>query len=529
MLFNSYEYLIFLPVVFLLYWYIFSKNLKARNLFLLAASYLFYGWWDWRFLILIIASSSVDYWCGLKMATVISNEEGVKSFRPKGEIPSVKEISPPASSSLGKADRRNDQYTKSSLTQKEVLLTNKKLYLTVSLSFNLGLLGFFKYFNFFIESTADLINFLGFQANIHTLNIILPVGISFYTFQTLSYSIDVYRGKLEPTKDWVAFFAYVSFFPQLVAGPIERASNLLPQFFQKKSFDYTLAMDGLRQILWGLFMKVVIADNCAVFVNQAFSNPETQPASNLLIGAVFFSFQIYGDFAGYSNIAIGTGKLLGFHLMQNFAFPYFSRDIAEFWRRWHISLSTWFRDYLYIPLGGSKGSKFQSIRNILIIFLVSGFWHGANWTFIAWGGLHAFFFVPLYLLRKNRVHIGIVAQNLALPSFYELGQIIITFSLVTLAWILFRAQSISEAWAYINHLFSASLFTLPQMNPRVYLFAGLTLIFLIIEWIGRREEFAIQKLGFSKPAIARYGLYYALVMAVFLFARKEQEFIYFQF
>ena len=407
--------------------------------------------------------------------------------------------------------------------------SGRRLFLTISLGFNLGLLGFFKYFNFFIGSAADLIAAIGFQPNIHTLNIILPVGISFYTFQTLSYSIDVYRGNLNPTKDPIAFFTYVSFFPQLVAGPIERASNLLPQFFEKKSFDYALAMDGLRQILWGLFMKVVIADNCAVFVNQAFNNPEGQPASNLLIGAVFFSFQIYGDFGGYSNIAIGTGKLFGFRLMQNFAFPYFSRDIAEFWRRWHISLSTWFRDYVYIPLGGSRGGRFQSIRNIFIIFLVSGFWHGANWTFIAWGGLHAALFIPLYLFGKNRINIGIVSQDRTLPTFYELGQLVLTFSLVTLAWVFFRAPSISDAMTYLGHLFSSSIISKPQMDPRVYLFMAWAVVFVGLEWMGRREEFAIQKMAFSKPALIRYGLYYGLVMAVFLFARKEQEFIYFQF
>ena len=516
MLFNSYEYLIFLPIVFLLYWYVFSKHLKARNLFLLAASYLFYGWWDWRFLGLIIASSAVDYWCGLRMSMVDGRQSTADSnsnYTKRSDIELLKK----------------DLSTKRLWSVDNGLLTGKKLYLTISIIFNLGLLAFFKYFNFFIESTTDFINLLGFQANIHTLNIILPVGISFYTFQTLSYSIDVYRGKLEPTKDWVAFFAYVSFFPQLVAGPIERASNLLPQFFQKKNFDYALAMDGLRQILWGLFMKVVIADNCAVFVNQAFTNPETQPASNLLIGAVFFSFQIYGDFAGYSNIAIGTGKLLGFHLMQNFSFPYFSRDIAEFWRRWHISLSTWFRDYLYIPLGGSKGSKILSLRNIFIIFLVSGFWHGANWTFIAWGGINALLFIPLFWFGKNRVNIGIVAQNRILPSFYELGQVLLTFSVVTIAWIFFRSPSLGSAGTYIAHLFSSSILSKPVMDIRVYLFICWVVIFVLLEWMGRREEFAIQKIAFRKPALVRYGLYYGLVMAIFLFARKEQEFIYFQF
>ena len=409
MLFNSFEFLVFFPIVFLLYWFVFQKNLKAQNAFILVVSYVFYGWWDWRFLGLIAFSSVVDYICGIQIG------QSSDSIR-------------------------------------------RKTFLTISLAVNLGLLGFFKYFNFFIDSTIQLMNSVGVQANPYSLQLILPVGISFYTFQTMSYTIDIYRKQLEPTKDPVAFFAYVSFFPQLVAGPIERASNLLPQFFRKRFFEESLAMDGLRQILWGLFMKVVIADNCAVFVNQAFNNPESQPAFNLLIGAVFFSCQIYGDFGGYSNIAIGTGKLLGFNLMQNFAFPYFSRDIAEFWRRWHISLSTWFRDYVYIPLGGSKGTKLLSIRNIFIIFLVSGFWHGANWTFVIWGGIHAALFIPLYLFGKNRVHIGIVAQNKTLPSFNQLGQMLITFSLVTLAWVFFRASGISEALNYLNHLFSASIF-----------------------------------------------------------------------
>lgn len=532
MLFNSYEYLIFLPVVFLLYWYVFSKNLKARNLFLLAASYVFYGWWDWRFLFLIIASSAVDYYCGLKMGSLPSLREGGATASP--DFSGTRQSSSEGQRLMQAVSSLRETQERSNLSNDETasfLAVTKvqKLYLSISLAFNLGLLAFFKYFNFFIESTADFIQLFGFQANIHTLNIILPVGISFYTFQTLSYSIDVYRGKLEPTKDPIAFFAYVSFFPQLVAGPIERASNLLPQFFQKKSFDYTLAMDGLRQILWGLFMKVVIADNCAVFVNQAFANPETQPASNLLIGAVFFSFQIYGDFAGYSNIAIGTGKLLGFRLMQNFAFPYFSRDIAEFWRRWHISLSTWFRDYLYVPLGGSKGGKFQSLRNIFIIFLVSGFWHGANWTFIVWGGINALLFIPLFWFGKNRVNIRIVAQNRILPTFYESTQVLLTFSLVTLAWIFFRAPDLNTAATYIAHLFSSSILTKPVLDIRVYLFICWVAVFVLLEWAGRREEFAIQKMAFRKPALIRYGLYYGLVMAIFLFATKEQEFIYFQF
>jgi len=449
-------------------------------LFLLLASYLFYGWWDWRFLSLIAFSSLVDYLVGLR---------------------------------LGEEDD----------SQK------RKILLGISLGVNLGLLGFFKYFNFFIDSTIQLMNTVGFQANPYSLQLILPVGISFYTFQTMSYTIDIYRRQMVPTKDAVAFFAYVSFFPQLVAGPIERAANLLPQFFQKKAFDYSLAMDGMRQILWGLFMKVVIADNCATFVNQAFTNPESQPASNLWIGAVFFSLQIYGDFGGYSNIAIGTGKLLGFRLMQNFAFPYFSRDIAEFWRRWHISLSTWFRDYVYIPLGGSRTSKLLSIRNIFIIFLVSGFWHGANWTFIVWGGIHALLFIPLFIFNRNRKNLSPIELNSLLPAFKDSFSILITFSLVTLAWIFFRAENIQAAWTYLTSMFDMSILLKPKMDIRVYIFMALSLFFILIEWMGRTEEFAIQKMAFNKSAVVRYGLYYSLVMMVFLFAIKDQQFIYFQF
>jgi len=324
MLFNSIEFAIFLPIVFILYWFVTNRDLRVQNLLLLVASYVFYGWWDYRFLSLIVFSSIVDYSIGLQMS---------------------------------KTDAQN----------------KRKLLLFASLCVNLGLLGFFKYYNFFIDSFVDAFTFFGHSINPDRLNIILPVGISFYTFQTLSYTIDVYKRKLEPTKDILSFFAFVSFFPQLVAGPIERATNL----------------DGMRQILWGLFKKVAIADNCAVFVNLIFANSADHSGSTLFIGAILFAFQIYCDFSGYSDIAIGTARLFGFNLMKNFAFPYFSRDIAEFWRRWHISLSTWFRDYLYIPLGGSRGSNYVKIRNTFIIFIVSGFWHGANWTFIVWGFLNA--------------------------------------------------------------------------------------------------------------------------------------------
>ena len=412
MLFNSVDFLIFLPTVFLLYWFVFQKNLTLQNLFLLAISYLFYGWWDWRFLSLILICSGINYLAGLALA---SHEEEKK----------------------------------------------RKLILVTSCILSLGLLGVFKYYNFFIDNFINAFALVGIYLQARTLNIILPLGISFYTFKALSYTIDVYKRKLEPTKDIIAFFAFVGFFPQLLAGPIDRATNLLPQFYIKRTFEYDKAVDGMRQILWGLFKKIVIADNCATYVNQIFSNYETLPASALVLGAVFFSFQIYGDFSGYSDIAIGTSRLFGFSSMRNFSVPYFSRDIAEFWRRWHISLTSWFRDYLYIPLGGNRGTKYKVVRNTFIVFLVCGLWHGANWTFIAWGLINAIYFLPLLLLGKNRKNIDTVAQGKILPSIKELFQMGITFALATLGWIFFRADSIGQAFAYIGNIFSKSLISDP--------------------------------------------------------------------
>ena len=371
MLFNSLDFAIFLPIVFFLYWFVMQNNLRYQNALIVLSSYIFYGWWDWRFLFLIIFSSCLDYFIGNRLKT-------------------------------------------------ESQQSKRKILLWFSIITNLGFLGFFKYYNFFLENFIDAFTLFGLQINTNSLNIILPVGISFYTFQTLSYTIDVYKHKLEPTEDFLAFSAFVCFFPQLVAGPIERATNLLPQFYRKRIFEYNKAIDGMRQILWGLFKKVVIADNCAEFANQIFNNSADMNGSTLFLGAVFFSFQIYGDFSGYSDIAIGVSRFFGFDLKQNFATPYFSRDIAEFWRRWHISLSSWFRDYLYIPLGGSRGGMWMKVRNTFAIFLVSGFWHGANWTFVIWGGLNALYFLPLLLSRNNRNNIGVVAEGKFLPSFGEL-------------------------------------------------------------------------------------------------------------
>jgi D-alanyl-lipoteichoic acid acyltransferase DltB (MBOAT superfamily) len=393
---------------------------------------------------------------------------------------------------------------------------------------NLGFLGFFKYFNFFVESFIKTFSFLGQPiSNPILLKIVLPVGISFYTFQTLSYTIDVYKKKIEPTQDATAFFAFVGFFPQLVAGPIERAANLLPQFYMKRTFEPNKAIDGMRQILWGLFKKIVIADNCAIYTNDIFLNYTDYSGSTLLLGAVFFAFQIYGDFSGYSDIAIGTSRLFGFSLMRNFAFPYFSRDIAEFWRKWHISLSTWFRDYVYIPLGGSRGKTLIKIRNVFIIFIVSGFWHGANWTFIVWGALNAIYFLPLMLMNKNRKNTDSVAKGRLLPNFKEIFQIGTTFFITVVAWIFFRAESLSHAVHYIAGMFEKSLFSYPQIDfeKLVVIISG----FVIVEWLQREKQHALQFDKVPLPRFIRWGIYYGIILCCIKFGGAQQEFIYFQF
>ena len=482
MIFNSIDFAIFLPIVFILYWFVVNKNLKTQNLLIVASSLFFYGWWDWRFLSLILFSTFVDYSIGLQLG-------------------------------------------------REENITKRKILLWISIIVNLGFLGFFKYHNFFLENFIAAFSLFGTEIRANSLNIILPVGISFYTFQTLSYTIDIYRKKLEPTKDIIAFSAFVSFFPQLVAGPIERATNLLPQFFTKRQFDYSKAVDGMRQILWGLFKKVVIADNCAEFANLIFNNSEEYSGSTLVFGAIFFSFQIYGDFSGYSDIAIGTSRLFGFDLKQNFAFPYFSRDIAEFWRRWHISLTTWFRDYVYIPLGGSRGNTWMKGRNTLAIFIISGFWHGANWTFIAWGALNAIYFLPLLLTKNNRNNLSIVAEGRYFPSLKELSKMVLTFGLTVFAWIFFRAENLNHSFSYISEIFSPTLFTVPKfpgIGPAFRLFL-LVLAFLSIEWLGRENQFAIEKLGLKWKRPTRRIMYFSIIILLFWLGQNKQQFIYFQF
>ncbi|UII76151.1 MBOAT family protein [Flagellimonas sp. HMM57] len=481
MAFNSLSYFIFLPIVFLTYWFVFSKKVRIQNLLVLGASYFFYGLWDWRFLFLILASTIVDF-------------------------------------VIGKAIYESK--------------SKKRLWLLVSVIFNITLLGFFKYYNFFADSFMDMFQLFGYSIKSSwTLNIILPVGISFYTFQTMSYSLDIYYGRLKPTRDFLSFATFVAFFPQLVAGPIERASNLLGQIIKKREFDYGQCVSGLQLILWGLFKKMVIADGIAPIVDDIFANYHSYPASTLVLGVTLFSFQVYGDFSGYSDIAIGTAKLFGIELMSNFKFPNFSRNVAEYWQRWHISLSTWFRHYVYIPLGGSRVGKLLSVRNICIIFLVSGFWHGANWTFIFWGAFHALAFIPVFLMGRNTIYKNtVVAERTILPTLKEMGQILLTFSIVTFSRIFFRSASLTDAFNYIERIFSNFEYA-QYSHPLGYRMVDyfiLLALFVIYEYCIRKDErnpFKFRSRG------VRFMLYTLVVFAILLFYDSgfDRSFIYFQF
>ena len=513
MLFNSFEYLIFLPIVFLLYWFVFDyamrkckRQLLWQNLFVVVASYIFYGWWDWRFLILIAITTILSFLSGIGI-------------------------------------------------EKAPTQRGKKVVMIANIVVNLGILGVYKYYDFFAREFAELI---GIESDFLLLHLILPVGISFYTFQALSYSIDVYRKQIEPCHDIVAFTAFLSFFPQLVAGPIERATNLLPQFQRKRSFDYATAVDGMRQILWGLFKKIVVADNCATYVDTVFADLSNQSGSTLVLAAVLFTFQIYGDFSGYSDIAIGTAKLFGIKLMRNFNVPYFSRDIAEFWRRWHISLTTWFRDYVYIPLGGSRPdtsrllplasrlstsayTKCIAVRNTFIIFLLSGFWHGANWTFVLWGAYHALLFVPLLLLNKNRRYRDTVAiitlpdgtiKTKFFPSLKEAGQMLLTFALAVFGWIIFRAQDIEQLGEVISTICSDSLLSVPYLVNRTYYMPMIIniSILVIVEWLNRSNAGVLSARVFKMNQLSRWLLYLLLIVLIYFFGKFDYtQFIYFQF
>ena len=512
MLFNSFEFAIFLPIVFLLYWFVFDyalskckHQLLLQNLFIVVVSYIFYGWWDWRFLVLIAITTILSFLSGIGI-------------------------------------------------EKAPTQRSKKAVMIANIIVNLGILGVYKYYDFFAREFAELI---GIEADFLLLHLILPVGISFYTFQALSYSIDVYRKQISPCHDIVAFTAFLSFFPQLVAGPIERATNLLPQFQKKRTFEYATAVDGMRQILWGLFKKIVVADNCATYVDMVFADLSNQSGSTLVLAAVLFTFQIYGDFSGYSDIAIGAAKLFGIKLMRNFNVPYFSRDIAEFWHRWHISLTTWFRDYVYIPLGGSRPivparlevegerlktryTKWIAVRNTFIIFLLSGFWHGANWTFVLWGAYHALLFVPLLLLNKNRRYRDTVAtitlpdgtiKTKWLPSLKEAGQMLLTFALAVFSWIIFRAENISQVGYILSTIFSHSLLNVPMlMGQYFYIPLAFSIwLLLLVEWFSRNLQHPLE-LSTIKYRWIRWSSYLLLILMIYLSIRTDTpQFIYFQF
>ncbi len=476
MLFNSIAFLIFLPIVFFLYWFVFKKNLRLQNILIIIASYVFYGWWDWRFLILLFVSSGTDFLLGLS----IGKQEDPKK---------------------------------------------RKWLLILSLIINLGILGFFKYFNFFVDSFISSFASLGINLEPRTLNIILPVGISFYTFQSLSYTIDIYRRQLEARKDFLNYLAFVSFFPQLVAGPIERARNLLPQFEKARVFVYENGADGLKLILWGFFKKVVVADNCGVWANSIFNNSENISGPTLFLGAVFFTFQIYGDFSGYSDIARGLAKIFGFELMKNFNLPYFSRSMREFWQRWHISLSTWFKDYVYIPLGGSRCSKPRQIFNTLVTFTLSGFWHGANWTFVFWGFLNGLYMIPGILLGKP-VAKTLPAPGKLLPTPKDLLKILITFFFTVIAWTFFRSQSIGQAFSIIGKMFSPDPIKTNYLRPEVLL--SITIL-LVVEWLQREKDHPL-KIA-SKHIAVRWSIYLFMLLTILYLGNytSPMQFIYFQF
>lgn len=482
MLFNSFEFFIFLPIVFVLYWFVLNKNLSIQNILLLVASYVFYGWWDVRFLSLIMLSTILDYYVGLR---IHSTEEPKK----------------------------------------------RKHWLWLSMGFNLGLLCFFKYFNFFIDSWITAFNSVGIEMDPFALSIILPVGISFYTFQTMSYSLDISKRRLEPTKDFVAFATFVAFFPQLVAGPIERASNLLPQFLKRRKFDYNLAADGLRQMLWGLFKKIIIADNCAPYVNDIFANYETQSSGTLILGVIVFAFQIYADFSGYTDIAIGTARLFGFDFKRNFNFPYFSRNISEFWKKWHISLSSWLNDYLFTPLAIEfrNHKKHGIFAALFLTFLISGLWHGAGWTFIIWGGLHGLYYIPVIYSKKRFTSISTNKKTSKKEeySLSDLPKVILTFLMVCLTYIFFRAASVADALGYLKIIFT-EIPLWPSGVPYKSLF--FIVIVMVTEWFQRGKEHGLQFNEDSKvPVYLRWTIYILLLLTILIFSGQQQEFIYFQF
>lgn len=489
MLFNSIGYAIFLPIVYLIYWHA-TKGPKKQNALLLTSSYFFYGWWDWRFLLLLIAISLFNYFIGIKIGV-------------SGNV------------------------------------TRRKVWLTTGIIINIGVLGVFKYYNFFIDSFIDLIALAGYDLPHSTTKIVLPLGISFYVFLSLSYILDIYKRTLLPSKNLIEVLLSLSFFPIIIAGPIQRPASLLPQFQKKREYQYCHAVDGLKQIVWGLFVKIAVADELAPYVDDIFLNTFSYSGSTLLVGAVFYSVQIYADFSGYSNIAIGTAKLFGINIMRNFGYPYFARDITEFWKRWHISLTSWFRDYLFLPVSFSvswriKTERVLCIRSDMFIYIVAsivtwfltGLWHGANYTFIIWGLIHGFFLVVYQWQRKPRKEL---IKRTGIPNDHPLViglETAFTLIIVMFAWIFFRAESAQQAFAYLSRLFSPSLFTLPKVHP--ILISSIAMSFFLAEWLQRRKEHALQ-IELIENKFLRWGIYYGVVLLILFYAGGQQEFIYLQF
>jgi alginate O-acetyltransferase complex protein AlgI len=477
MFFNSLAFAVFLPIVFFLYWFVFNKTKSSQNALLIVASYYFYSCWDWRFLFLLVFSTFLDYYTGIQI------------------------------------EKRKSE-------------NSRKFWFWLSIVVNLGFLGIFKYYNFFAASFSELLNSAGILASPILLEVILPVGISFYTFHGLSYVIDIYFKRIKAEYNFIDYSLFVSYFPLLVAGPIERATHLLPEIKVKREFDLEKAKEGVYQIIWGLVKKVVIADTCATYANAIFDHYTSMNSFSLILGAVYFAFQIYGDFSGYSDIALGVSKLFGLDLLRNFNYPYFSRDIAEFWRRWHISLSSWFRDYLYIPLGGSKGGIWMKIRNTFIIFVVSGFWHGANWTYLAWGFINAVYFLPLLLSNSNRNNMDVIQLKVNFDSVKVILSILYTFSLTCIAWVFFRANTITDALLYLKTIVYNGEFKIQFLaNDRSnYELIPIIVLFVLIEWNNRNK---IEPLS-GKRSTLKLALAIAAIITLGTFS-DYKEFIYFQF
>lgn len=483
MIFNSLEFIIFFVITFSLYWALFNRSARWQNLFIILASYIFYGWLDWRFLLLIAFTTISTYVLGSNISVQLNKgNEGGKIAR---------------------------------------------LLSALNIVLNVGILFVFKYFNFFIDSFIDACSFFGYNIQITPLRLILPIGISFYTFQALTYSIDIYQKKIEPTRDIISFVAFISFFPQLLAGPIGRASKLIPQFEKKRIFDYSEAVDSIRQMLWGFFKKVAVADTCAIYVNKVFLDYSNQSSAALIVGAILFTIQIYADFSGYSDIAIGVGRLFGIKLMRNFNVPYFSRNVAEFWHRWHISLTSWFTDYIYIPLGGNRVPKWKVVFNTIIVFLVSGLWHGANWTFVVWGAYHALLFIPGILLFKRTKYKEVVAID-GRVTLKEILGMLLTFILVAIGWVFFNSNTITDAYYYLSGVFTHSWNDNFSFTIENKFYVILACIMFIVEWINRERDHGLE-ISYIKSPVLRIGIYYVLFMAIWCLWGGEQQFIYFQF